>query len=164
MLEKLLWCSSMILLVALSWPHDARPLGVSAAEWRPPPPATRSCGDPVEVVGVLADPAQVADRDGETVWIRNVGPELVELRGWALKSGRATRPLDDVTLLPGERRALIGAELRPLRLANRAGEVRIRDPCGLETGLAWPTSSPGWAELDELEFPPAPWDPAMPIP
>lgn len=162
MLEKLLWCTSMILLVAAGWPGKARPINVEPRVWAPPPPPERSCGDPVEIVGALPDPDVVSDREGETVWLRNAGPTSVALDGWVLESGRRVLALDGRVLAAGERLALIGDALRPLRLANAGGEVRIRDPCGLVQALTWGDAKPGWAELDPREYPEPPWDTAVP--
>jgi len=144
-------------MLATAWPESTRPLDVQVTTWRPPPPRASSCGAAVVPVAVLADPTDVPDAEGESVWIRNLGAEPVALDGWSLRSGRARRALDDLVVAAGERLRLVGATLRPVRLPNRGGIVALVDPCGLATELAWETREPGHLEVLPEERAGPPW-------
>ena len=126
-------------------------IAAPVATWNKPTFQTPTCGARVLPVAVLANPSD--DARGETVWLRNVEPEAVSLVGWTLARGRSRRPLDDITLAPGERRGLAGSELKPLRLPNAGGRVTLVDPCGLTEVLAWSEGEPGEVAVHPDEGP-----------
>ena len=100
-------------------------------------------------------------QDAEGEWIELIYDGLghLDLNGWSLESGRRIRTFDSYQLVNGKALRVGAAEalnLGSLRLRNRRGEVRLRDPCGVVVmTLRWGISEelgPGTVIIA-----PAPW-------
>lgn len=154
--------------LALLWPHGraapapafdpheipelVRVAALDAPEPLLPPGPAAACGASIVIRDALVDPDRRPDRGGEEVTLVNLGAAPVDLAGWRLACGRRERLLPEWPLGPGETVTLGGdgpLTLGTLRLANKAGEIELTDPCGLvRARLGWggacPRPPPGW--------------------
>ena len=126
---------------AARWSEGVHPLGsIEELQGSVANLEAADCGFPVHVQSILPDPVRVPDRHGEWVEIIHYEVELLDLRGWTLRSGGRERTLYSAPLAAGERFRVGGGlrSLGPIRLRNRGGLVHLIDPCGLEISrLGW---------------------------
>ena len=148
--------SKALCLICLLWvqctaPSPPRPtgdlvpivpgLGLEALRLGWETPAAGYCRARVVLEAALPDPDEVSDRRGEWIRLRNLDPEPIDLTHFHLTDGLRRRFLDGIdvsgggSLLIGTPRSI---QLRPLRLRNRHGALKLIDPCGLAIScLAW---------------------------
>lgn len=135
---------------------DARELSGLRERLSGPAPA---CGAEVAITGLLVAPGP--EDDGEQLVLEVEGVEAIDLEGWRLVQGRRTRALAGLVIAPGEPLQLGGergvAALRPLRLPNEAGVVKLVDPCGVVAaearwgGLCEPPPRGVWLHVGSRE-------------